>query len=518
MAIVLLRLKLTLQRRALGRGGIAQRLLFVGAWLLAIVLGLATAAAIGFLDSSRSGLGDLALLAILTIIFTAWVLLPVIMPVVQDQTLDPAMLEQYPISTRDQVLGLLLGGLIAPMALFTFLTAAGGAITTGEQTTARIAVLFAALVFVVLCVAASRATSAALSGLLQSRRGRDLAIAIAGVLSLSIYLLSQAAHKLNEVLLDLEHSSAELVLSWLPPGAIGAGMIAVRDGDWTTALMRLVVALVGIAIAVAVWSWALRRRVRGGGSAHGGTKPKSAVESELIPFPINAVAPSATSGAAAQQWRYYFFRSPRAIQSVLFPMIFGVVMAHSFVSDGGMALGAAFLVVLGAASSYNLLSFDGRGFEYLTMSGAPMRRVLAGKASVTLLLVVPVLGVFVVVEALLTDAWADAFPAFLAGAGLAVVAAGIGTVTSVLLPISTTSATGGERLKGMVGMLVALVVLFLITAAGAKSWLALQDLMPSSIAILPIFAVALAIGWLLAGWAGSRLERDQIRVAEALGV
>jgi ABC-2 type transport system permease protein len=517
MAIVLLRLKLTLQRRALGRGGTTQRLLFVGAWLLALVLGLATAATVGFLDSSRSGLGDLALLIILTVIFIGWVLLPIVMPVAQDQTLNPALLEQYPISPRDQVLGLLLGGLVSPMALFTFLTAAGGTLVAGERVTARVAVLLAALVFVVLCVAASRATSAALAGLLQTRRGRDLAIAVAGVLSLSIYLLSQSAHNLTNVLADLEHSSAELVLSWLPPGAIGAGMIAVRDGDWTTALMRLAIALVGIGIALAVWAWALRRRVHVGGSERR-TNSKPAADSNLIPFPISAVSASAASSAAAQQWRYYFFRSPRAIQSALFPLLVGVVAAHSFVSDGGIALGAVILVVLGVSAGFNVFAFDGPGFGYLTMAGAPMRSVLAGKASVTPIFLIPVLAVFVIVEALLMDAWTDAFPAFLAGVGVAFVAAGLGAITSVHMPVAMTTASGADRAKAMVGTLVAFLVLALLVAAGAGAWISLQEVLPASIAILPLVALAVLLGWWLTSLAGNRLQRDQTHVAERLGV
>ena len=184
MAGVLLQLKLAIQRRSFGHGGTAQRAAYVGGWLLAVVLGLGAGAVVALLDASRDGLGDLALVSLLTLVFLGWVLVPVVMPGIGDQTVDPARLEQYPISAGQQVSGLLLGALVAPTALFTLLLAAGGTFATGEAVSARIFVLLAAVVFTVQCVAASRSVQALLSGMLQSRRGRDLVLAASGVLTL----------------------------------------------------------------------------------------------------------------------------------------------------------------------------------------------------------------------------------------------------------------------------------------------------------------------------------------------
>ena len=143
-------------------------------------------------------------------------------------------------------------------------------------------------------------------------------------MALGVYLLSQSAHNLSQTLVELENGPTEAVLSWLPPGAIGQGMIAVRDGQWGLALAHLLVAAAGIGVALAVWAWAIRRRVRGssGRPASRGAQQAS-TESTLVPVPLTALRPSPTVASAAQQARYYFFRSPRAVQSAALPAVMG---------------------------------------------------------------------------------------------------------------------------------------------------------------------------------------------------
>lgn len=180
MAVVLLQLKLAIQRRALGRGGGSQRAWFVAGWLLALVLGIAEGAVVDRLASARDGLGDLGLVLALSGMFLGWVLTPLLMPGLGDETVDPERLEQFPITPGDQVLGLLLGSLVAPTALFPFLVAAGGTFASGEDIAARGTVALAAGVFTVLCVAAGRSIGALVAGVMRSRRARDILVVVGG--------------------------------------------------------------------------------------------------------------------------------------------------------------------------------------------------------------------------------------------------------------------------------------------------------------------------------------------------
>jgi ABC-2 type transport system permease protein len=520
VAVVLLQLKLAIQRRSFGHGGTGQRIAYVGGWLLALVLGLGSGAVVAFLDESRDGLGDLALVGLLTVVFLGWVLVPVVMPGLGDETVDPARLEQYPISAGQQVSGLLLGALVAPTALFTVLLAAGGTFAAGEAVTARVFVVLAAVVFTVLCVAASRSVQALLSGVLQSRRGRDLVLAASGVVALGLYLLSQSAHNLSQTIVELENGPTEAVLSWLPPGAIGQGMIAVRDGQWGLALTRLVVAAAGIGLALAVWTWAIRRRVRGssGRPASRGAKQAS-TESTLIPVPLAALRPSSTVASAAQQARYYFFRSPRAVQSAALPAVMAIVLAHTFVADGGLVPAAVAFVVLALMSvSFNLFAFDDTGFAYLLSAGAPWRRVLVGKSLVGLLTMGTVLALLVVVEAAINDLWSEAAAAFLIGLAVALVMIGVGAVVSVTTPLNQSRPAGANRSRTIIGTFAGLAVVLLICGAIGLGWALVGDSLDQTLMALISVPVAGTIAWALLRYAGTRLAANPWHLQKLLNV
>ncbi|WP_157593449.1 hypothetical protein, partial [Sedimentibacter sp. B4] len=59
-----------------------------------------------------------------------------------------------------------------------------------------------------------------------------------------------------------------------------------------------------------------------------------------------------TLAATSQQLRYFFLRSPRAIQTLVIPPVMGVVVAHtSFVEYGLAAQTAAFAAMSVVAGS-----------------------------------------------------------------------------------------------------------------------------------------------------------------------
>lgn len=519
MAVILLQLKLAIQRRALGRGGGAQRAWFVAGWVLALVLGIAAGSVIETLASARDGLGDLGLVLILSVVFLGWVLTPLLMPALSDETVDPQRLEQFPISPRDQVLGLLLGSLIAPTALFTFLVAAGGTFASGEDAPARVLVVLAAGVYTVLCVAAGRSVGALVAGAMRSRRARDILVVVGGVIGISLYLLTRSAHNLTTVLVDLDNNSVEQVLSWLPPGAAGQGMLAVRDGDWGAAALRLLLALLGIGLALAAWRWAITRRVKGptGAAARRRTSAQSAGRDlELFPLPLAALAPTIATAAAAQQLRYYFFRQPQAIQNILLVPIMGAVVAHSVVKEGGLIGGVAvFAIMATQAISSNALGFDDQGYRYLVAAGAPLGPVLRGKVLGPAAVVAALTAAIAVVEAALNDLWGELGAAILAGAQITLVCAGIGALISVATPQNMVRRTGNKALT-LLGVLAGLAVMFLVCGVLLAVWTLLRDSVNQVLLTLATLPLAAALGAALLRSAGRRLERDPWRVERIL--
>jgi ABC-2 type transport system permease protein len=521
VAIVLLRLKLAIQRRARGRGGLGQRVWFVLAWVIALVLGIAAGAAVAAASSVGGGQGDLGVLLIFTTVFGGWLLVPVLLPGLGDQTVDPAKLEQFPIAPRDQVGGLLLGGLVAPTALFTLLVAAGASAVSEESWMARIAVLLAAVVFTVLCVVASRAVQALLAGVVRGRRGRDLMVVAGGIIGLGIYLITQSAHNLTESLLGLESSPVEEVLAWLPPGSVGQTVLDARDGSWGLALIHLAVALVAIAGFVALWTWAIRRRVKGpaGHNRPAAAQQAADTELDLVPLPLSVFGPSPAVAAASQQLRYYL-RSPQAIQGALFPLVIGAVLGHTMAGDGGLIIAAAFFALLATSANSmvtNVFGFDDRGYTFLLSVGAPWRSVLVGKVMVAQAILIPAVGLFVIVEALLAGSWAQAVEAFLVGAAVLLVGSGVGALLSVWAPQNRVSMKV-DRGRALLALFGGMLAIALISAVVGVGWILLSETLDVLVLAVLTVGVAVVVAWALTRWAAGRLSSNPWQLQQLLSV
>ena len=279
--------------------------------------------------------------------------------------------------------------------------------------------------------------------------------------------------------------------------------------------------LLAIAAFVVLWMWAIRRRVKGsaGRSRPARQKESHDAELDLIPVPLSALRPSVRVAAASQQLRY-LLRSPQAIQGSLFPLVIGAVLGHSTVGDNGLILGALFFALLATASSStstNLFGFDDRGFSYLLAVGAPLRPVLTGKALLPLVLLVPAVGVFVVAEAVLSDQWAAALPAFLVGSAVVLVGAGVGAVLSVWAPQNRVTPKA-NRSRALVAVFGGLLAIGLIAGLVGLGWAALGETVDEAVLGLLALGIGVAVCWVLIGWAGRRLVADPWAVEEMLGV
>ena len=516
MALVLVRLKLALQRRALGGSGIAQRIGFALGWLVALVLGFSVGAVVAEFSARLPAPGDLALLIVLSLVFVGWVVTPILMPGSADQMADPERLALYPLTPRQQVTGLLLAGLLAPTALFAFLTALGGAFTADATVGVRLTVVGCAVVFTVLCLTASRATQALLGGIANSRRGRDLVVLVTGVIGLGIYLLTQDIHRLTESLAAMQQPSAESALSWLPPGAVGQAMISAQNGQWGDVAVRMAVAIACVGLLLLLWAWGIRRFANSGhgGFRHSTAKTRSSVAMSLTPFPVNAARPSVLTAAMSQQLRYYLFRSPRAFQSMALSLVLAGFVGHNMSSYGLVAESAAFALMAIALHAPNLFAYDDKGFTYLLITGGPWRPVLIGKALAGPLIVIPVMFAVLFVEAGLADGWSQLLVAVVVGVSVVAVAVGLGAFVSIWEPQNRIERTGGRR-RALLGLAVEFVLLFAIMFAGVLAWLLLGGRVSATLLILACLIISVLLGWVLVRAAGSRLARDPFRI-EAL--
>lgn len=524
MALVLVRLKLAIQRHTLGRGGPAQRAWFVLVWVAALVGGMCGGLLVAGAEDLREALPDSAVLLTFTAVFLAWITLPLIVPDSGDNSVDPETLAQYPLTAGQQVRGLLLAGMVGPGALFSFLVAGGGSFAADEDLAARLWVLLGAGVFAALCVAASRSLQALLASFLASNRGKAVTIAISTIIFLVVWLGSQAIGKLGESVGSLDSAAADNVLSALPPGAIGRASLLVRDGEWAQAALFLVYGVAGVLVFLLLWLWALRRQANGT-SVGSGTRRSAggpAEHTELYPAPLRWLPRNDTTASLAQQMRLYFFRAPRAVQGLVIGVVLGAVLGHSFVEDAE-SLGAAagfFVLMICVQLGTNALGQDGTSFGYFVQTGADMRHVLFGKLLLLPLVALPAAMLFIVVEAALLGSYSTAAPALVAAVCVCLTAMGTGAVTSVLAPANLAEPGVGKAKRGRT------VVLMLISTAGLLLVALVVGLLPAISegdtallwgALAAAAALTAVLSLLAIRWAGARLGAGQLEALDILG-
>lgn len=482
-------------------------------------MGAAAGAGIAFLDATGSS-GNLAVLIIFTMFWLGWIIFPLAIPGMSDTSVDPARLEMYPISASQQVLGFALGGLFAPTALFTFLMAVGGSAIPDESLAARVLVVIAALVFALLCVVASRSILALVAGATTSRHGRDIVFIGAGVAMLGIFLLVQTAQDFFSDLAAMESSALNTILVWTPPGAFGSALISLREDDVGTALVNIGYGVLWILAFGALWAWAIRRRVKGGGGQQSQARTRHTDDADLalLPMAMQGFAPTPGVAAAAQQLRYFFFRSPKATQQVVAGVVGGAFLGYQTVASSGLALGTAvFIPVMALTLGLATFNYDDRGFAYLMETGTRLRGVLTGKVIVNWLITLAIMVVFVTVEAAITNSWGDAPAALSVGIAVTSMATGVGALVGVTTPFNQ-ERPGPGRGKLIVGLLGGLAVVGALMVAAGLAFGLFGDGELSLGSGLVSLVVGLALGLLFLRLAGNRVERDPLAIADALGV
>jgi hypothetical protein len=302
-----------------------------------------------------------------------------------------------------------------------------------------------------------------------------------------------------------------------PPGAAGKALISARDGAWLDFGLRLAVVLATLAVALLAWIWALGRRVSGGaGEGRSSRRHRSASALPLTQPILRGLPEGPTRAAMSQQLRYFFLRSPRAIQTLVIPPAMGVVVAHASFSTYGLAAQtAAFAAMSVVSGSFNLFGYDGQGFTYLVLGGAPLRRVLVGKAIAPLVYLVPLVIVFAVVEATIrASTLADIPSAVLAGASVVALGLGVGSAASVMNPSDQSRV--GQRRGSFLKVFAWFMGFFAIAGVGGIAWVVAAHFLGDLVTGLVAVVAAAAFARLLVGWSARRLDRDPYQVMRKL--
>lgn len=508
MVGLFVRLKLRLVRAAL-RSPARLALVVVGAALGVLAVGLLGAALVYFRDEPATVAAAGMLVA--TVLAVGWATVPIAAFGV-DETLDVSRLALLPIRRGRLLAGLLAGALIGVAPLLTVLLAG---VTVGAVVTSWAAVPVAVAAFVLLVamlLLLGRVTTSALSRLLRSRRGRDLAV----VVGLFVVLAAQLPRLLVESVDEQRLIRIGEVLRWTPPGAAVRAVADATAGSWGPALLSLAYAAATVGLLLAGWYAALGAALTVVDASTTSARRRSALRGGRL-------------GAVAGKDLRYAWREPRLKLSWLQMMVFGVAVPGFALWDEGRFLplaAATFSALLVTALQFNLLGPEGTAFwltVVTTASERDARTDLAGRngatAAVALAWVLPVSVVLAVVagSGTLSVLVSVGAAAAVLGSGLAT-----GTVISVLAPYPvpdqasaafTGPGPGRGCLAGLLWMVGALVTvaLSLPVVVPALGW---GDSWPVALAVAvggPAWGTALA-------WLGRRLAAQSLvtRLPEVL--
>ncbi len=518
MARHFLRLKLTLLRNGLRSNRL--RKLGIGfsafAWFWLVV------AALGLLLASRSQ--GLVVPLVFDSFFLGWLFLPLLGMGI-DETLDPSRLALLPLEGPALMRGLLTASLVGLGPIATLLAFSGVLVRSRPGAAGSLVIGAVVAVELLLCVVGSRAMTTLFSGVLRSRRGRDLLVFVVAVAGIVPALAGQIVPRL---LVSPNHKTITLgpagrALSWLPSGWLAQAVLQARAGRLPVAVAELAAGVAVVAAGLWVWSWALQRALTT-------SEPASARQSRKGPglfSPPLSFLPRTRTGAMAAKEMRYMWRDPRRRASLLSVVVLlafpaaGILMGRTHSRQLVLLAGAGALVL--CLQAVNQFGLDGPAFWMNVAAGGDPAADLRGKN-----LAIAVLGaVLVAVEALalavLSGGWAYVPDAVFLGAAAMGVALGVANQASVLAPYPVTDTATNlwgnnagclTALTGLLAMAVTGLLLGPIVAAVAVSLAAWRA------GLIGVAAGAALYGYVL--WrlgcrlAAARLRNRQIEVLQAV--
>jgi ABC-2 type transport system permease protein len=184
MVAHLVRLKLSLLRNSLRRS-VPQVVGMVLAALYALyalgVVGLVAGGLVALRFSADVGVARSVVVVLGSAVTLGWFVVPVLLSGV-DQTLDPVRFATFAVPRRQLLAGMLAAALVGIPGAVVSILALTTTVTWSRSPQAVAVALVAAVVGVLTCVTLSRMSTSGLSALGQSRRGRETASAVGGLL------------------------------------------------------------------------------------------------------------------------------------------------------------------------------------------------------------------------------------------------------------------------------------------------------------------------------------------------
>lgn len=453
--------------------------------------------------------------------FLAWVTLPVIIfPL--DENLDPQQMAMLPVSDNQMIRGLTAASLVAPATVVPVVLLSANLRLFAEGWWMAVP---ASLVFVGLLAVGTQLFSTAISAVLRTRRGRDIATFLILGIAAGSFILYRSITGLVEDLGIAGAANHVPIVDWsllIPPVAAQKAIIDAASGSVGSALAHLGAATIGLVVMALIWRRLLNWMLT---TPKEGSRPASRARTRGMATGPWGIVPN----LARKELRFYI-RDPRQRLVWTGTVIFvGLAIAGTFLGATGIydvrgsqwaPLAAPILVLfVGLPIALNLFGWERNAASYLfVLPPRPAQLIMGKNVAVALALVAETL-----ILALAIGGFTGQWRWFPLVVPLTVAAIGaqlsVGNMVSVLTPLRLpregTDVFAQSTEQGCLAIVAQTVSFFVIGALLIP---------PASVVVLtvsfgevvpPWFTASFAMFWgailyLVSLWLSSRILRKRL--------
>ncbi|MFF8742924.1 MULTISPECIES: hypothetical protein [Streptomyces] len=400
---VFVRLKLALLRNGL-RQSSGRRAAFIVSLVLTLLLAAGQVLGLVLLRGNEHAGTVVVLLT--GVVALGWAVLPLFFPS-GDDTLDPTRLVMLPLRPRPLIRALLVSSMIGIGPLFTLCLAVGSALALAHGAAGVLFAVVAVPLTMLLCVALSRAVATANVRLLNSRKGRDLAVLSGLVIAVGIQFVNFGAQRLGQAggLSTLDPAAA--VVRWLPGASAVASVDAASDGAYAVAAAQLLISVAALVALMWMWQGSLVKLMTApDGSTLAAAEPDRTGSGRRG---LSALLPEGRTATVMQRSLRYVARDPKTKAAWVTALAVGaIVPLLNAVQGTGSVYFACFAAGMLGMQMYNQFGQDTSAFWMVALTISSPRDAyveLRARAYVLLLLTLPFTLVVCAVTAAVLGDW-----------------------------------------------------------------------------------------------------------------
>ncbi|PCG84890.1 transporter [Streptomyces sp. WZ.A104] len=402
---VFVRLKLSLLRNGL-RQSAGRRAAFIVSLVLTLLVAAGQVLGLVLLRGDEHAGTVVVLLT--GVVALGWAVLPLFFPS-GDDTLDPTRLAMLPLRPQPLVRALLVSSMIGVGPLFTLCLVTGSVLALAQGAVGVVFAVLAVPLTMLLCVALSRAVATANVRLLNSRKGRDLAVLSGLVIAVGIQFVNFGAQRLGQSggLSALEPAAG--VVRWLPGASAIGAVDSASDGSPGIAVLQLLIT--AAALAALLWTWQrslVKLMTAPDGSTLAAAEP-SRKESSAGRGGLAGLLPEGRTGTVVQRSLRYVARDPKTKAGWVTALAIGAIvpLLNAFQGTGSVYF-ACFAAGMLGMQMYNQFGQDTSAFWMVALTISSPRDAyveLRARALALLLITLPYTLVVCAVTAAVIGDW-----------------------------------------------------------------------------------------------------------------